>query len=111
MFGSGRKNFDPGVIVLRDSQAVAEAIEAALAAAGPEERPGLERAAGLVARHAARPEREVRAEWTRGILGAAGVDPRTHEVHAVRALRKAEPGLSLKAAVVLVREAAEASGQ
>ncbi|MCA6094479.1 hypothetical protein LE181_20195 [Streptomyces sp. SCA3-4] len=111
MFGTGRKHADHGLIVLRDSQAVADAIREALAGASAEERPGLVRAAELVALHAARPEREVRAEWTRGVLAASGFDPRTQELHAIRALRKAEPGLSLKAAVLLVREAAEGSAE
>ncbi|MFF4157448.1 hypothetical protein [Streptomyces sp. NPDC001678] len=102
-------DLDPGVVVLRDSQALADAVREALETASDAERPGLERAAGLIALHAARPEREIRAEWARGILEAAGVDPREQEVHAVRALRRAERGLSLKAAVLLVREAAEAA--
>ncbi|MCC3773953.1 hypothetical protein [Streptomyces sp. UNOB3_S3] len=97
------------VVVLRDSRAVADAVRAALETADEAERPGLERAAELIALHAARPEREVRAEWARGVLAAAGVDAREQEVHAVRALRRAEPGLSLKSAVRLVREAAGAA--
>ncbi|MEU8582272.1 hypothetical protein [Streptomyces abikoensis] len=112
MFGKGRDkdkekggSLDLGVVVLRDSQAVADAVREALETASEAERPGLERAAALIALHAARPEREIRAEWTRGVLAAAGVDPREQEVHAVRAVRRAEPGLSLKAAVQLVREA------
>ncbi|MEU3351647.1 hypothetical protein [Streptomyces sp. NPDC037389] len=112
MFGRNKDKTtatDLGVVVLRDSQAVADAVREALETAGEAERPGLERAAGLIALHAARPEREIRAEWTRGILAAAGVDPREQEVHAVRALRRAEPGLSLKSAVQLVREAVDAA--
>ncbi|MDT0450866.1 hypothetical protein [Streptomyces hesseae] len=101
------RDMDPGVVVLRDSQALADAVREALETASEAERPGLERAAGLIALHAARPEREIRAEWTRGILATAGVDPREQEVHAVRALRRAEPGLSLKSAVQLVREAVD----
>ncbi|MEV5506154.1 hypothetical protein [Streptomyces orinoci] len=77
----------------------------ALAEASDEDRPGLERAAGLIAALAARPEREVRAEWARGVIAAAGLDPHTQELPAIRAVRKAEPGLSLRAAVQVVREA------
>ncbi|MFI9719348.1 hypothetical protein ACIHFE_06785 [Streptomyces sp. NPDC052396] len=107
LFGGAAKKAEkaPEVIVLRDSQAIADAVQQALAEASAEDRPGLERAAGLIAALAARPEREVRAKWARGILAAAGIDPHTQEVPAVRAVRQAEPGLSLKAAVRLVREA------
>ncbi|WP_212764307.1 hypothetical protein [Streptomyces sp. I05A-00742] len=106
MFRIGRVTPVPQVVVLRDSQAIAEAVHEALASAAPEDRPGLERAAGLIAARAARPEHEIRAEWARGVVTAAGYDPRTQELHAIRALRRAEPGLSLKTAVALVREAA-----
>ncbi|MGW1076425.1 hypothetical protein [Streptomyces sp. NPDC002537] len=99
---------DEQVVVLRDSQAIAEAVCEALAGAGEEERAGLERAVALIERYAARPEREVRAEWVRGILAEAGVDARKQELHAVKALRQAQPGLSLRAAVELVRDVREA---
>ncbi|MFI1800883.1 hypothetical protein ACH427_26505 [Streptomyces sp. NPDC020379] len=95
------------MLVLRDSQAIAEAVREALAGASDEQRPGLELAAGLIARYAERPDRELRAEWTRGVLAEAGVDPRTHEVSAVKAVRQARPGLGLAEAVQLVREAKE----
>ncbi|GAA0387418.1 hypothetical protein [Streptomyces luteireticuli] len=94
------------VVVVRDAQAVAEAIREALTTASPEERPGLERAAAIVAERTPRPDAEVRGEWARAIVTAAGFDPRTQELHAIRALRRAEPGLGLAAAVQLVREAA-----
>lgn len=103
MFG---KREQTQVVVVRDSQAVAEAVREALASAGPEERPGLERAAALLAERTARPDAEVRGEWARAVVTAAGFDPRTQELHAIRALRRAEPGLGLAAAVQLVREAA-----
>ncbi|MEV6670390.1 hypothetical protein [Streptomyces sp. NPDC051162] len=105
MFGGGKRS--PQVFVLRDSQAIAEAVREALAGATDEQRPGLELAAGLIARYAERPEREVRAEWTRGILTEAGIDPRTHEVHAVKAVRQARPGLGLAEALQLVRDVKE----
>ncbi|MCF3104702.1 hypothetical protein IPZ58_24370 [Streptomyces roseoverticillatus] len=109
--GTKKSGADFEVVVLRDSHAAAEAIREALATAGAEERPGLERAAALIARHAARPEREVRAEWVRGILAEAGVDARSQELHAIKALRKAERGLSLATAVRLVREAADVAAE
>ncbi|MEU5420319.1 hypothetical protein ACFY1P_00910 [Streptomyces sp. NPDC001407] len=105
MFGTGKRSEQ--VLVLRDSKAIAEAVSEALAGATDEQRPGLELAAELIARYAERPEREVREEWTRGVLAKAGVDPRTHEVHAVKAVRQAQPGLSLAQAVQLVREVLE----
>ncbi|MFE2532185.1 hypothetical protein [Streptomyces sp. NPDC059371] len=43
--------------------------------------------------------------WARGILERGGVDPVTHEVAAIRALRQELPGLSLLAATELAREA------
>lgn len=93
------------VLVLRDSDAAAEAIREALAGASAEERPGLERAAAIIAEYGSRPEAAARVEWVRGVLAAAGVDPVTHEVRAVKAVRDAERGLSLLAAVELVKEA------
>lgn len=98
---------DLGVIVLRDSAAVADAVAEALASAGDAERPGLERAAALIAERAARPEHEVRAEWVREVCAEAGVDPVAQELHAIRAVRKAAPRLRLAQAVLLVREARE----
>ncbi|GAA0360757.1 hypothetical protein [Streptomyces blastmyceticus] len=102
MFGGSKRSEQ--VVVIRDSQAIAEAVREALAGAGAELRPGLELAAELIARHAERPEHEVRAEWARGILAEAGVDAREREVHAVKALRQARPGLGLAQAVQLVRD-------
>ncbi|ARZ67822.1 hypothetical protein SMD11_2170 [Streptomyces albireticuli] len=108
--GNGDEKSAPGldaVVVLRDSAAVADAVAEALASASDAERPGLERAAALIAERAARPEREVRAEWVRGVCAEAGVDPVAQELHAIRAVRKAEPRLRLADAVQLVREARE----
>ena len=42
-------------------------------------------------------------DWARNVLALAGIDPRTAEVKAVRELRTARPGLSLKEAVALVK--------
>ncbi|MEU5430579.1 hypothetical protein AB0H73_33950 [Streptomyces olivoreticuli] len=109
MFGGSRRSEQ--VVVLRDSQAIAEAVREALAGASEELRPGLELAAELIARQAERPEHEVRAEWARGILAEAGVDAREREVHAVKALRQARPGLGLAQAVQLVREVRTAAEQ
>ncbi|MGX8908415.1 hypothetical protein ACR820_24830 [Streptomyces netropsis] len=104
--GGGKKTgLQHEVLVLRDTEAVADAIREALAGASDAERPGLERAAAIVAQYGGRPEAEARVEWVRGVLAEAGVDPVKHEVRAVKAVRDAERGLSLLAAVELVREA------
>ncbi|MEU4209046.1 hypothetical protein AB0F13_03400 [Streptomyces sp. NPDC026206] len=100
-----------GVVVLRDSRAIDEAVREALAGASDEDRPGLERAAALIAARAARPESEIRGEWVRGIVAAQGVDLHAQELQAIRVLRKAQPRLGLAEAVHLVREAAATDPQ
>ncbi|MDX3690071.1 hypothetical protein PV726_06905 [Streptomyces europaeiscabiei] len=42
--------------------------------------------------------------WVVKVLAEQGIDPRTNEVAAVKALRAALPGLSLVAATALARE-------
>ncbi|MET7678948.1 hypothetical protein [Streptomyces sp. NPDC005423] len=93
------------VLVVRDADLVAEALRRALAEASPEERPGLERAAALVEATAAATEDRVRARWVRDRLAAVGFDGDLSSVAAVKALRKAEPGLSLLGAVQLQKAA------
>ncbi len=41
--------------------------------------------------------------WASSVLDAAGIDPRTEELEAMRLLRQAEPRLTLDAARALVR--------
>ncbi|MFD9435666.1 hypothetical protein [Streptomyces sp. NPDC060002] len=94
------------VLTIRDADVVAAALRQALAEAPPEERPGLERAAALVASSAAAEETRLRARWVRSRLDAVGFQGDITSVAAVKALRKAEPKLSLLAAVQLQREAA-----
>ncbi|MGW0871057.1 hypothetical protein ACWD3Z_11275 [Streptomyces sp. NPDC002740] len=94
------------VLTIRDADVVAAALRQALAEAPPEERPGLERAAALVASSAAAEETRLRAHWVRSRLDAVGFQGDITSVAAVKALRKAEPKLSLLAAVQLQREAA-----
>ncbi|MET9181959.1 hypothetical protein ABZX88_27570 [Kitasatospora aureofaciens] len=83
-------------------EALQAALQAALDAADQDELPGLRRAIRIV-------EDFVPAggaagvEWARNVLALAGIDPRTAEVKAVRELRTARPGLSLKEAVALVK--------
>lgn len=94
------------VLTVRDSDLVAAALREALAGASPEERPGLERAAALVESTAAANEGLLHARWVRSRLAAVGFTGDIASVTAVRALRQAEPKLSLLAAVHLQKEAA-----
>ncbi|MFJ8603854.1 hypothetical protein ACIREM_35140 [Streptomyces shenzhenensis] len=93
------------VLLIRDSDVVAAALRDALAEATPEERPGLERAAALVESTAALGEAGLRAHWVRSRLAAVGFSGDLASVAAVKALRQAEPQLSLTAAVQLQGEA------
>ncbi|WP_443043031.1 hypothetical protein [Streptomyces sp. NBC_00370] len=93
------------VPVIRNADVVATALRQALAEASPEERPGLERAAALVESTAAATESQLRARWVRSQLGAVGFTGDIASVAAVKALRQAEPKLSLLAAVQLQKEA------
>ncbi|MFJ6662536.1 MULTISPECIES: hypothetical protein [unclassified Streptomyces] len=93
------------LLVIRDAEVVASALREALAQASPEERPGLERAVALVESAAGATEGKLRADWTRARLAAVGFTGDLSSVAAVKALRQAEPGLSLLAAVQLQKEA------
>ncbi|MFG3246474.1 hypothetical protein [Streptomyces sp. NPDC048187] len=94
------------VLVLRDTDVVAHGIRQALAEATPEERPGLERAAALVEQAAAEPDAALLARWVRERLAAAGHEGPVDSVRAVKALREAAPGIGLRQAVQLARDAA-----
>jgi hypothetical protein len=59
----------------------------------------------LVAEAAAATDAELRGRWVRGHLAAAGVEGPADSITAIKALRKAEPRLSLLAAVVLAKDA------
>ncbi|MDH6447866.1 hypothetical protein RKD27_008180 [Streptomyces sp. SAI-126] len=93
------------VLLVRDADVVGAALRRALAEAPPEERPGLERAVALVESTAAATEAGLRARWVRSRLADVGFKGDITSVAAVRALRKAEPQLSLLAAVQLQKEA------
>ena len=101
--GLNRKH--TSVLVIRDAEVVAAALREALAEASPEERPGLERAAALVESTAAATEAQLRADWTRSRLAAVGFTGDLSSVAATKALRQAEPRLSLLSAVQLQKEA------
>ncbi|MGW3421149.1 hypothetical protein [Streptomyces phaeochromogenes] len=99
---SKKNNF---VLTVRDADVVAAALRQALAEASPEERPGLERAAALVESTAAATDGQLRARWVRSRLAAVGFAGDITSVAAVKALRQAEPQLSLLAAVQLQKDA------
>jgi hypothetical protein len=99
---SKKNNF---VLAIRDADVVEAALRQALADASPEERPGLERAAALVGSLAAATETQLRARWVRSRLAAVGFTGDVGSVAAIKALREAEPKLSLLAAVQLQKEA------
>ncbi|MYS22170.1 hypothetical protein GA0115240_138547 [Streptomyces sp. DvalAA-14] len=81
-------------------------VSALLTAAEPGDRPGLQKAvaalSGLLARS---PDPEV--QWARQVLAAAGLDPATAQVEAVRALRAEAPGLGVLEAGILAKRSAE----
>ncbi|MFD5894197.1 MULTISPECIES: hypothetical protein [unclassified Streptomyces] len=104
LFGQDKEEFT--VLVVREADEVAEAVDQALRTAGPEERPGLERAAALLAAARTATDGELRGNWARRKIAEAGVKGRADSVGAVKALREAEPGLSLLQAVRLSQEAA-----
>ena len=99
---STKNNF---VLLIRDTEIVGGALREALADASPEERPGLERAIALAESVAAATDTELRARWVRARLANAGFTGDVSSVAAVKALRQAERGLSLTAAVELQKAA------
>jgi hypothetical protein len=105
--GHGNKQ-DLSVIVLRDADGIADAVRAALEKAPEDERPGLERAAAIIAEAATASDDDLRARWVRRRLTEAGVDGPADSVAAVKALRAAEPSLTLLSAVRLARTAKSA---
>ncbi|MFF4309693.1 hypothetical protein [Streptomyces sp. NPDC001507] len=92
-------------LLLRDADVITAVLRQALADASPEERGGLERAVAIAESIAAATGAEVRARWVRSQLAAVGFTGDVASVAAVKALRQAEPGLSLLAAVQLQKEA------
>ncbi|MEU4505834.1 hypothetical protein [Streptomyces sp. NPDC024089] len=104
MIGNGKQ--DLAVVVVRDAEAIGAALRQVLETAGAEERPGLERALAVVADAAGVPDAELRGRWAGRRIRAGGHQGPLDAVAAVKALRKAEPGLSLRQAAQLSREAA-----
>ncbi|MGW1128903.1 hypothetical protein [Streptomyces sp. NPDC002526] len=104
MIGNGKK--DMAVIVVRDAEAVAAVLREELGRASDADRSGLERALALAEAQAGVPDAELRGRWAARRIAAGGYDGPLDAVAAVKALRQAEPGLSLRQAVQLSREAA-----
>ncbi|MEV5199784.1 hypothetical protein [Streptomyces sp. NPDC053720] len=104
MIGNRKQN--PAVVVVRDAETIGAALRQALETAGAEERPGLERALAVVADAAGASDAELRGSWAGRRIRAAGHQGPLDAVAAVKALREAEPGLSLLQAVQLSKEAA-----
>ncbi|TXS05930.1 hypothetical protein EAO73_07500 [Streptomyces sp. col6] len=104
MIGNGKK--DMAVIVVRDADAVVAALRDELARATDEVRPGLERALALAEARTGAADAELRGRWAARRITAGGYQGPLDSVAAVKALRQAEPGLSLRQAVQLSREAA-----
>ncbi|MET8680911.1 hypothetical protein ABZW18_25845 [Streptomyces sp. NPDC004647] len=104
MFGMDQQ--ETAVLVLRDAEEIGDAVQRAPATAGPDERPGPERAAAIIADERARTDEGLRECRLWDVLGGSGIDPRTDYVAGVAALRNAVPGLSPAAAGRLVRESA-----
>lgn len=98
------------LIALSDLGDARDAVHQALSDAAVDELPGLRRAARILDDLAERAG-EPRLRWARGILEREGIDPVSHEVAAIRALRLELPGLSLTAATELAREAKSAQGR
>lgn len=93
------------VLVIRDSDVVLEALREALDGAPDQERAGLERALAVVGGVAGADEGPLRAAWVRERLAGVGFAGDVDSVAAIKALRQAEPDLSLLAAVQLQRDA------
>lgn len=96
------------VLVLRDAPDVVAALRGALASATDAERPGLERALALAEDAAERPDTELRHRWVRQRVAAAGHEGPVDSVAAIKALRQAEPRLTLLQAATYAKEAAAA---
>jgi hypothetical protein len=107
--GIFRSKPDTLLIALSDREEILGELRRALDSADEAERPGLARALALVEGAPARTEAELRGRWARERIEAAGIgaeELKAASVHAVKALRDAEPGLSLLQAVNLTKEAA-----
>lgn len=91
------------MVVLNDLDEARAAIQRALNdATGSDTAAGLRRALEIV--DGIGDGRDPRVRWAAQVLAEAELDPREQEVKAVKALREALPGLSLIAAVDLLKQ-------
>ncbi|GGN09341.1 hypothetical protein [Streptomyces fuscichromogenes] len=95
------------IVVIRDAQVVAAALREALASASAETRAGLERAVAIAEATAEDTAGRLRGDWVRARLAEVGFSGDLTSAAAVKALRQAEPGLSLLAAVRLRNDAVD----
>ncbi|WP_329417219.1 hypothetical protein [Streptomyces sp. NBC_01268] len=93
------------VLLIREADTIASALRDTLAEATPAERPGLRRALALAEAAAAVPEAALRAGWVRTRLAAVEFTEDIASIAALKALRQAEPRLSLLAATQLQKDA------
>lgn len=103
MIGIGKQ--DIAVIVVREADGITAVLRHALDSATAAERPGLERALALATQAAGAPDAELRGRWAGRRIREGGHQGPLDAVAAVKALRTAEPGLGLRQAVQLSREA------
>ncbi|MFJ6695953.1 hypothetical protein ACIQM4_07755 [Streptomyces sp. NPDC091272] len=94
------------VVAVSDRAEILDALRRAADGADEAERAGLARALAVVEATPARDPAELRGRWARERIEAAGIEPKADSIVAIKALRKAEPGLSLAQAVALAKEAA-----
>jgi hypothetical protein len=106
MPGLFRSQPDTLLIALSDRDTYLGVLRGALDTADATDRPGLERALALVETADAPDPAGLRGRWALDRIEAAGVEARPDSIVAIKALRKAEPGLSLAQAVALSKEAA-----
>ncbi|KOV63790.1 hypothetical protein ADL00_22865 [Streptomyces sp. AS58] len=104
---AGRGKHPRTILFVRDADAAVADLRQALAEAGPEERPGLERAVGIAERAARASDADLRARWVRERLAAVGYEGPVDSVKAIKHLREAAPGLGLLEAVQLAKSAAQ----
>ncbi|MFI6642189.1 hypothetical protein [Streptomyces sp. NPDC050504] len=101
-----RNRTETVLLALREADAITEALRGALESAPEAERAGLERALAVVAEATAADDAALKARWVRKVLAEAGCEEAPDSVAAIKALRAAEPGLSLLQAVTLAKAAA-----
>ncbi len=109
MFGlESKKKSEHEVLILHDADEIKTAVQRALETAGPQERPGLERAISVIEEQCALTDSDVRKRWVLRVLAERSLDPGEYSVEAVAAVREAAPGLSLVTAAQMVQEVTNA---